>query len=63
MICLASSFSFLFFSFVFALPCHCIAYIILLLLLLLALTGCLYFVDSKYAGVQAKYAHTHILGR
>lgn len=61
MICLASAF---FFSFLFALPCHCIAYIILLLLLLLlVLTECLYVVDSKYAGVQAKYAHTHISGR
>lgn len=58
MICLASPF---FFSFLFALPCHCIAYIILLLLLVL--TGCLYVVDSKYACVQAKYAHTHISGR
>lgn len=59
MICLASPF---FISFLFALPCHCIAYIILLLLLLV-LSGCLYFVDSKYACVQAKYAHTHISGR
>lgn len=60
MICLASPF---FFSFLFALPCHCIAYIILLLLLLLVLAGCLYFVDGKYACVQAIYAHTHISGR
>lgn len=60
MICLASAF---FISFLFALPCHCIAYIILLLLLLLVLAGCLYFVDSKYVCVQAKYAHTHISGR
>lgn len=59
MICLASPFCF---SFLFALPCHCIAYIILLLLLLV-LTECLYVVDSKYACVQAKYAHTHISGR
>lgn len=58
MICLASPY---FFSFLFALPCHCIAYIILQLLLVLA--GWLYFVDSKYACVQAKYAHTHISGR